>query len=87
LFLEVQRNRTIPFWAHSFLVPLDSESCQPLATAAMPVPESEVNDGETRTEDEESVGADEDLVNTSCQQLDTRTFQESMLTHIKNIRL
>jgi hypothetical protein len=36
-FLEVQQNRTIPFWSHPLLVPLNS--CPlPLATAAMPVP-------------------------------------------------
>ncbi|KAG1751092.1 hypothetical protein EDB19DRAFT_2004386, partial [Suillus lakei] len=86
-FLEVQWNRTIPFWTHPLLVPLDS--CPPpLATAAMPVPVplEPANEGEMESGDEVGDGAEDDLVDTFCQQLDTRTFQERMLTHVKNIR-
>ncbi|KAG1719720.1 hypothetical protein EDB19DRAFT_1782086 [Suillus lakei] len=36
--------------------------------------------------DEVGDGVEDDLVDTFCQQLDTRTFQERMLTHVKNIR-
>ncbi|KAG1739721.1 hypothetical protein EDB19DRAFT_1978114, partial [Suillus lakei] len=78
-FLEVQWNRTIPFWTHPLLIPLDS--CPPpLATAAMPVPVplEPANEGEMESGDEVGDGAEDDL-------LDTRTFQERMLTHVKNI--
>ncbi|KAG1780639.1 hypothetical protein EV702DRAFT_964237 [Suillus placidus] len=83
-FLEVQRNRTIPFWAHLLLVPLNS--CPPpLATAAIPVPvPGPVNEEEIESGDEASDGVEDDLVDTFCQQLDTKTFQEHMLTHVKN---
>ncbi|KAG1800560.1 hypothetical protein EV424DRAFT_1437983 [Suillus variegatus] len=86
-FLEVQRNRTIPFWIHPLLVPLDS--CPPPpATAVMPVPVplEPVNEGEMESGDEVGDGVEDDLVDTFCQQLNTRTFQERMLTHVKNIR-
>ncbi|KAG1731582.1 hypothetical protein EDB19DRAFT_1737598 [Suillus lakei] len=36
--------------------------------------------------DEVGDGVEDDLVDTFCQQLNTRTFQERMLTHVKNIR-
>ncbi|KAG1727236.1 hypothetical protein EDB19DRAFT_1750776 [Suillus lakei] len=36
--------------------------------------------------DEVGDGVEDDLVDMFCQQLDTRTFQERMLTHVKNIR-
>ncbi|KAG2030589.1 hypothetical protein BDR03DRAFT_936615 [Suillus americanus] len=77
-FLEVQWNHTIPFWTHPLLVPLDS--CPlPLATAATPVP------GEMESGDEVGDGVEDDLVDMFCQQLDTKTFQERMLTHVGNI--
>ncbi|KAG0693970.1 hypothetical protein DFH29DRAFT_815813, partial [Suillus ampliporus] len=83
-FLEVQRNCAIPFWAHPLLVPLDS--CPPHITTATRTQQVRVNEGEIQSDDEVgSDGVEEDLVDTSSQQLDTRTFQERMLTHIKNI--
>ncbi|KAG1812276.1 hypothetical protein EV424DRAFT_106803 [Suillus variegatus] len=87
-FLEVQRNRTTPFWMHPSLIPLDS--CPPHVTTPTWTHASEqgrVSEGEIRSDDEISGDdAEEDLVDTFSRQLDTRTFQERMLTHIKNIR-
>ena len=55
----------------------------------MLVPELPVggDEGETRSDDEDCVSAEaeEDLMDTSCQQLDARTFQERILGHIKDI--
>jgi hypothetical protein len=44
-----------------------------------------VNEGEMESGDKAGDGVEDDLVDMFCQQLDTRTFQERMLTHVKNI--
>ncbi|KAG2135407.1 uncharacterized protein EDB93DRAFT_1331117 [Suillus bovinus] len=49
----------------------------------VPVPLEPANEGEMESGDEVGDGAEDDLVDTFCQQLDTRTFQERMLTHVK----
>ncbi|KAG2156290.1 hypothetical protein DEU56DRAFT_906454 [Suillus clintonianus] len=63
-----------------------AEITLPTTAMPVPVPPEPVNEGEMESGDEVGDGVEDDLVDMLCQQLDMRTFQERMLTHVKNIR-
>ncbi|KAI6004988.1 hypothetical protein EDC04DRAFT_2908091 [Pisolithus marmoratus] len=87
-FLEVQRNRTTPFWSHPTLVPLDG-SFSPLESSQLErevarrgsIGEREMSEGE---EDEEPDG---NMVDTAAVvKTDQRTFKECFSHLIANLR-
>ncbi|KAG1824250.1 hypothetical protein DFJ58DRAFT_672829 [Suillus subalutaceus] len=94
-FLEVQRNRTLPFWSHPSLVSLH-DSLPPNSTVLEQMlqysmrAEEDTHENTTGVEgnifDREDEEAEDEFVDTAAGWMDTRTFQERFEAHIKNLR-
>jgi hypothetical protein len=98
-FLQVKRNRTLPFWSHPSLIPLsDNQTLAPSqASASVPstTPESlPVNEQPASTENDREYdgvdGSDDELSELIDMSLDTRqggrTYRENMKAHVDAIR-
>jgi hypothetical protein len=90
-FLEVSRNRTLPFWSHSSLVPLGDplQSSTPTTAAFIPINDHAVNLATVEDDGEDVHDEDEDdLVDTEADRVwnGRGTFGERMAAHINLIR-
>ncbi|KAG1874931.1 hypothetical protein F4604DRAFT_2008937 [Suillus subluteus] len=93
-FLEVQCNRTLPFWSHPSLVPL-RDSLPPNSMVQQTLQYSVRGEEDTHENttgvggnmfDGENEEAEDEFVDTAAGRMDTRTFQERFEAHIKNLR-
>jgi len=93
-FLEVSRNRTVPFWSHSSLIPLNNDHIPLQSSASTPAASTSGKDNPVNMaaleEDADDVPdeEDDDLVDTEAEHLwnGRGTFGERMETHIDLIR-
>jgi hypothetical protein len=82
-FLEVNRNRTTPFWTHKTLIPLEND---PPMSADTPTPHTSPDTGslasESDSDDEQDV--DDSLIDmgTNTDSTERLTFRERLLKHI-----
>ena len=85
-FLEVQRNRTLPFWSHPSLIPLN-ETLPIESTAPSEEGRIHTDAGGSVSDEREDEEEENDIVDTAAgRQVDTHTFQERFQTLIKNFR-
>jgi hypothetical protein len=91
-FLEVKRNRTLPFWSHPSLIPLSDNHTQ--ASASIPATTVESLDSTQPTSPENDYdgdhgvdGSDDELSELIDMRQDGRaTYRETMKTHVDAIR-
>lgn len=88
-FLEVKRNRTIPFWKHELLVPLDGtktpDAGTHVSTSATPEGNSDLDQKED-PDSENDEDSDDEIIDTEERLIGGKTFGERMTEHIDMLR-